>query len=75
MSPQRKTRLIPQYWSAEQALAVYEFLQQLTDLVWERYQLPIDDLIGPLHEPQDHPPPPLDPAQSDLFDSDSDLPF
>ena len=28
---------IPEYWSAEQALAVYEFLDALRAQVWDRY--------------------------------------
>jgi hypothetical protein len=28
---------IPDYWSAEQALAVYELLDALREQVWERY--------------------------------------
>jgi hypothetical protein len=28
---------IPDYWSAEQALAIYEFLDQLLQDIWARY--------------------------------------
>ena len=30
---------IPEHWSNEQALAVYEFLSQLQDRIWEYYEL------------------------------------
>ena len=78
-----KTHLIPSYWSPEQALAVYEFLQHLTELVWDRYQFHIIDLIGVLNEHDDRPTPPLiDSSQIDLFapdnarlEPDDDLPF
>ena len=33
--------LIPDDWSPEQALAVYEFLDALRDRLWDRYQDPI----------------------------------
>jgi hypothetical protein len=32
---------IPDHWSAEQALAVYDWLNSLCELVWERYREPI----------------------------------
>ena len=34
---------IPDYWTAEQALAVYELLDELRDRVWDRYH---DQLIA-----------------------------
>ena len=36
---------IPQHWSAEQALAVWELLDELTTRVWNRYELPLIELI------------------------------
>jgi hypothetical protein len=30
---------IPDHWSAEQALAVYDWLNSLCELVWERYRV------------------------------------
>ena len=32
---------IPDHWSAEQALAVYDWLNSLCELIWERYREPI----------------------------------
>jgi hypothetical protein len=58
---------LPEHWTPEQALAVYELLQQLADSVWNRYA-PV------LHE-QLRDPGPLDSPQLDLFDLDDELPF
>ena len=53
---------IPQHWSAEQALAVWEFLDEIARCVWDRYELPIIALIRPELDFDDAP------AQLDLFD-------
>jgi len=60
---------IPSHWTPDQALAVYEFLNQLRDQLWQHYQLSIRDVIGPSEAHA------LDPApagsssqQLDLFD-------
>ena len=67
---------IPEHWSPEQALAVYEFLQALADQLWQRYHL---DLAAWLGEPAADvlKPDRLAAQQIDLFDdSDADeLPF
>jgi hypothetical protein len=39
---------LPQHWSPEQAIAVYEFLQQLSEQLWDQYRA---DFIGLLGEP------------------------
>jgi protoporphyrinogen oxidase len=36
---------IPQHWSAEQALAVWELLDELITRLWNRYELPLIKLI------------------------------
>jgi len=36
---------IPQYWSGEQALAVWEFLDSIAGIVWDRYELQLIELI------------------------------
>ena len=36
---------IPEHWSNEQALAVYEFLSQLQDRIWEYYEVPLVETI------------------------------
>ncbi|MEW7980849.1 MAG: hypothetical protein AB2813_13935 [Candidatus Sedimenticola endophacoides] len=30
---------IPDYWTPEQALAVYEFIDELRDALWARYEV------------------------------------
>ena len=68
-SPDRRaTLVIPDDWTPEQALAVYELLQGLTEIVWRRYDLAIIDLIAP--EPDQN-----DTNQPDLFDFDDPCPF
>lgn len=72
---------IPTHCSPEQALAVCEYLQQLSEQIWAYYRLPLIDLIGPLAEQALRPTSPLSqPQQIDLFESnapdfDDDLPF
>ena len=31
--------MIPDYWSPREALAVYEFIDELRDEIWNRYEL------------------------------------
>ncbi len=53
----------------ESVIAVYEGLQQLTHLVWERYQFQIIDLLDPSDAyPQCSLTPQPQPTQTDLFD-------
>jgi len=59
---------IPEHWDAEQALAVFDFLDQLCALIWTRYQERIIDHLG-LPSDTAHP------RQLDLFDPNDDLPF
>ncbi len=59
---------IPQHWSAEQALAVWECLEDLAGLIWAHYELQLIALIQPDPDPDDT-------AQLDLFDPDDDIPF
>jgi hypothetical protein len=37
--------LIPEDWSAEQALAVFELLDDLREVIWQRYQVSIQSLL------------------------------
>ena len=36
---------IPNHWSPRQALAVYDFLSDLQQQIWDRYEQPLVDLI------------------------------
>jgi len=59
---------IPDYWSPEQALAIYELLGNLQQRIWDRYELQLLELLGPdLNEGDDN--------QLDLFEFDDEIPF
>ncbi len=58
---------IPDYWSAEQALAVYEFLSNLEQQIWDRYELQLYELLRPELD--------VDIDQLDLFDFNDEIPF
>jgi len=59
---------IPDYWSPEQALAVYEFLDELRDRVWDRYREHIQEQYRIDCDEDDN-------AQLDLFAFDDEIPF
>ncbi len=59
---------LPDHWTPEQALAVYELFKDLADTIWDRYELV---LIEQLRSDLD----PHDSAQLDLFDFDDPLNF
>jgi hypothetical protein len=59
---------IPDYWSAEQALAVYEFLSDLEQQIWDRYELQLYELLRPDLEE-------VDSDQLDLFEFNDEIPF
>lgn len=59
---------IPDYWSPEQALAVYEFLDELRDRVWDRYREQIHEQCR-IDRDED------DDAQLNLFAFDDEIPF
>ncbi len=68
MLPPRFTLQLPDHWTPEQALAVYELLNDLAESVWNRYQIPLLELIVP--ELDEH-----DASQLELFDLDDQIPF
>ena len=37
--------ILPDDWTPEQALAVFELLDDLRELIWTHYQIPIQDLL------------------------------
>ncbi len=73
---------LPRHWSPEQAMAVYEFLQLLSEQLWHQYHAEFVDLLGEqaleVLEPAN-----LHAATDDNqmrfafddFDNDYDLPF
>ncbi len=56
---------IPDYWSADQALAIYEFLGDIQQQVWHRYELQLIELLS--HQ--------TDTNQLDLFEFNDEIPF
>ena len=59
---------VPDGWTPEQALAVYDLLHELAEAIWERYEIPLIGLLAPPCNDQD-------PAQPELFDFDDPLSF
>lgn len=41
--------LVQDNWSAEQALAVIELLDDLREVIWQRYQFPLQELLREQH--------------------------
>ena len=44
-----KPFVIPDYWTAEQALAVYDFIDAIRDEIWSRYEIQLIDIIKAEH--------------------------
>lgn len=57
---------IPDYWSPEQALAVYELLDELRDRVWDLYREQIQEQCRIDRDEDD---------QLDLFPFNDEIPF
>ena len=60
--------LLPDDWTPEQALAVYQLLQDLSDFIWNHYELQLLSLIDPEFAQDTDP-------QRDLSTPDDALPF
>ena len=60
---------IPVTWTPEQALAVYELLDELRERVWEIYDFRLQDLLREQQQPPslDDSDDPLPPTQSEPF--------
>lgn len=59
---------IPDHWSAQEALAVYQLLNDIAEQIWERYDLQIIELLRPELDRDDD-------EQLDLFDFNDDIPY
>ena len=59
---------IPDDWSPEQALAIYELLDALKEHVWQHYEVQLIGLLVPQINEDDT-------LQADLFEFDDDIPF
>ena len=64
----RSPLLLPDHWTPEQALAVYEMLNELAASIWDSYQPQLLELIVPEIEQDEA-------SQPDLFDFDDPIPF
>ena len=61
-------RTLPDTWTPEQALAIFDLLTDLTNAIWQSYQPELLSLVDPrFHTDPDR--------QPDLFDPDDALPF
>jgi len=60
---------IPDYWSPQQALAVYEFLDELRERVWDRYGGQITERLRFEYAEQQNR------AQLELFPFNDEIPF
>ena len=59
---------LPTDWTPAQALAVYDWLSDLSAVVWRHYETPMRDLLEAESECRD-------PAQQDMFGFDDPIPF
>ncbi len=59
---------IPDDWSPQQAFAIYEFLGDLQQRIWDRYELQLLELLRPDLDGEDD-------DQQDLFDPNDEIPF
>ena len=66
---------IPRYWEPHEALAVYELLHELADLIWARYEMPLLALLAEQRRIRRYTLKPRDGAQLDLFDPGEPMPF
>ncbi len=60
---------IPDYWTAEQALAVYDFLDELRERVWDRYGEQVTERMRFEYEEQQRH------AQLELLPFNDEIPF
>ena len=57
---------IPTYWTPEQAIAVFELIDDLRERIWAFYQADLQELTRQQRQPE-----PVDPIEID----EDDLPF
>jgi hypothetical protein len=67
--------LAPRDWEPEEALAVYELLHELADLIWTKYEMPLLELLAEQRRVRRCTVKPRDGAQLDLFDPGDPIPF
>ena len=59
---------LPDHWSPEQALVVYQLLSDLAETIWNRYEIPLIELLTSELEQNNS-------SQLDLFDFNDPIPF
>ena len=59
---------LPEDWTAQQALDIYELLHELADGIWDQYETPIIELIDERSRQYDR-------AQRELLGFNDPLPF
>jgi hypothetical protein len=59
---------LPDYWTPQQALAVYDLLNDLAEAVWNRYEIPLIELLKSELDPDNS-------SQHDPADFDDPIPF
>lgn len=59
---------IPDYWSPDQALAIFDFLNDLQQRIWNHYQLQIIEVLQ--HDLGE-----ANTNQLDLFEFNDEIPF
>lgn len=59
---------LPNDWTPEQALAVYDWLNELSAIIWRHYETPLMTLLE--SEPDR-----VNPVQRDLFEFDDPIAF
>jgi hypothetical protein len=59
---------LPDHWSPDQALVVYQLLSDLAETIWNRYEIPLIELLTSELEQNNS-------SQLDLFDFNDPIPF
>ncbi len=57
-----KPLVIPDYWTAEEALAVYDFIDAIRDEIWSRYEMQLIDIMQKEHS--------TNPADAEAYEND-----
>ncbi len=60
-----KPLVIPDYWTAEEALAVYDFIDAIRDEIWSRYEIQLIDIIQKEHS--------TNPADWESYENEAEL--
>ncbi len=67
-----KTVQIPENWTAKEALAVYDFLADVMEAIWERHD---DQMLELLHNEEEEPVDQIDWLQQKSESDNNEIPF